>query len=154
MGKYKVGDLIPPFSSVLEDGSPITSKSILGKKVILFFYPKDDSPTCTKEVCNLRDNFKIFQKKGFTIFGISPDTEKKHKKFVDKYELPFSLIADPDKSIINAFGYFGPKVFMGKNVEGVYRTTIIIDENGFILHIIDNVISGEHANQIAKELDF
>lgn len=154
MGNFNVGDKIPSFSSVIEDGSIITSESILGKKVILFFYPKDDSPTCTKEACNLRDNYKIFLKKGYTIYGISPDTDKKHKKFIDKYELPYSLIADPDKTIINAFGYFGPKVFMGKNVEGVYRTTIVINEEGVISHIIDNVVSGEHSSQLSTILGF
>lgn len=154
MGNFKVGDRIPSFSSVIEDGSPISDKSIAGKKVILFFYPKDDSPTCTKEACNLRDNYKIFQKKGYTIYGISPDNDKKHKKFIDKYELPYSLIADPDKTIINAFGYFGKKIFMGKEVEGVYRTTIAFDENGIITHIIDNVVSGEHSAQLSEALGF
>lgn len=152
MGNFKVGDQIPSFSAVIEDGSPISSESIKGKKTIIFFYPKDDSPTCTKEACNLRDNYKIFERNGYTIYGLSPDTDKKHKKFIDKYELPYSLISDSDKSILNAFGFFGPKIFMGKEVTGVYRTTVVIDENGVLSHIIEDVVSGNHSQQLADAL--
>ncbi|MBC7886043.1 MAG: peroxiredoxin [Saprospiraceae bacterium] len=154
MGNFKAGDKVPSFSLTLENGKPISDKSMKGKKVILFFYPSDDSPTCTKEACNLKDNYKIFKKNGYTIYGVSPDTEKKHKKFIDKYKLPYSLIADPDKTLINSFGYFGPKIFMGKNIEGVYRTTVVVDEDGIITHIIENVVSGKHAEQLSELLGF
>ncbi len=151
-GNFVVGDKIPSFKSVNENGEPITSENILGYKTILFFYGQDDTPTCTKEACNLRDNYKIFSSKGFKIYGVSKDTEKKHKKFIDKYDLPYSLIADTEITVMNAFGYYGPKVFMGKHVTGVYRTTIVIDEFGIITHIIDNVVSGDHANQLKSAL--
>jgi peroxiredoxin Q/BCP len=151
-GNFVVGDKIPSFKSVNENGEPITSENILGYKTILFFYGQDDTPTCTKEACNLRDNYKIFSSKGYKIYGVSKDTEKKHKKFIDKYDLPYSLIADTEITVMNAFGYFGPKVFMGKHVTGVYRTTIVIDEFGIITHIIDNVVSGDHANQLKSAL--
>lgn len=148
----KVGDKIPKFEGVDENGNSVTSETLFGKKFILFFYPKDDSPGCTKEACNLRDNYKVFKKNNFEIYGISPDTEKKHKKFIEKYEFPYSLIADPDKSIINAFGLFGPKKFMGKDIVGVYRTTLVIDETGVVTHIIDKVKTDDHAAQLTEAL--
>jgi len=148
----KVGDKIPKFEGVDENGNPVTPETLFGKKFILFFYPKDDSPGCTKEACNLRDNYKVFKKNNFEIYGISPDTEKKHKKFIEKYEFPYSLIADPDKSIINAFGLFGPKKFMGKDIVGVYRTTLVIDETGVVTHIIDKVKTDDHAAQLTEVL--
>jgi peroxiredoxin Q/BCP len=151
-GHFVVGDTIPKFTAVNENGEPVTSESFLGQKTILFFYGQDDTPTCTKEACNLRDNYKIFSSKGYKIYGVSKDSEKKHKKFIEKYDLPYSLIADTDLSLMNAFGYYGPKVFMGKNVIGVYRTTVVIDEHGKISHIIDNVVSGDHANQLKEAL--
>lgn len=151
-GHFSVGDKIPSFKSVDENGNEISSDTILGSKVILFFYGQDDTPTCTKEACNLRDNYKMFSSKGYKVYGISKDNEKRHKKFIEKYDLPYSLIADTDLSVMNTFGYYGPKVFMGKQVTGVYRTTIVIDENGIITHIIDNVISGDHANQLREAL--
>ena len=150
--KIKAGDRIPSFSGILEDGQAISSESINGTKTIFFFYPKDDSPGCTKEACNLRDNYSIFKKNGYTIYGISPDTDKKHKKFIDKYEFPFSLIADPEKEIINAFGLWGPKKFMGKDIVGVYRTTVVVDENGKIIEIIDKVKTDNHAAQLVEVL--
>lgn len=152
-GNVKVGDQIPLFNSTNENGDPVSSETIKGKKTIIFFYGQDDTPTCTKEACNLRDNFKYFISKGFQILGVSKDNEKKHKKFKDKYDLPFSLIADTDLSVMNAFGFYGPKIFMGKQVTGVYRTTLIIDENGIITHLIDKVVSADHTNQIKSALD-
>jgi thioredoxin-dependent peroxiredoxin len=151
-GHFKVGDKIPVFSSVNENGEVVSSQTILGNKTILFFYGQDDTPTCTKEACNLRDGYKIFTSNGYKILGISKDSEKKHKKFIEKYELPYSLIADTDLSVMNAFGYYGPKIFMGKQVTGVYRTTLVVDENGIITHIIDNVVSADHTNQLREAL--
>jgi len=152
--KIKVGDKLPIFNTVTEDGTSISNESFAGYKTILYFYPKNDTPTCTKEACNLRDNFGVFKKNGYQVYGISPDNIKSHTKFIAKYELPFSLIADPDKSIIKSFGLFGSKKFMGKEVQGVYRTTIVIDENCTVTHVIENVVSGEHSKQLADLLGF
>jgi peroxiredoxin Q/BCP len=152
--KIKIGDKIPAFKSTDQDGNVITTEGLTGKKLILFFYPKDDSPGCTKEACNLRDNYNMFKKNGYTIYGISPDTEKKHKKFIEKYEFQFSLIADPNREIIDSFGLYGPKKFMGKDVIGVYRTTVVTDENLTITHILDKVKTDEHAAQLAEALQF
>ena len=118
----------------------------------MFFYPQDDTPTCTKEACNLRDNYSFFEQHGYTVLGISKDTAKKHQKFIDKYSLPFSLIADPEMSMLNAFGFFGPKMFMGKEVMGTYRTTVVTDEKGVITHLIGDVVAAEHTEQIKKAL--
>jgi len=150
--KINKGNVIPAFSGIDENGLVVSSETIKGKKIILFFYPKDDSPGCTKEACNLRDNYSLFKKHGYVIYGISPDTDKKHKKFIDKYEFPYSLIADPEKEIINAFGLWGPKKFMGKDIVGVYRTTVVADENGIITEIIDKVKTDSHSAQLAEAL--
>ena len=150
--KIKIGDIIPPFESTNENGELVNSESLKGTKTILFFYPKDDTPGCTKEACSLRDNYTKFRQNGYHILGISPDNEKKHKKFIEKFEFPFSLIADPDKKILDAFGLYGPKKFMGKDVMGVYRTTVVTDENNKITHIIDKVRTDDHADQLAEVL--
>lgn len=150
----KVGQSIPAFSTTDENGNTVSSESLKGSKTILFFYPKDDSPGCTKEACSLRDHYSKFTKRGYKIYGISPDTEKKHKKFIEKFEFPFSLLADPDKEVLNAFGLYGPKKFMGKDVIGVYRTTVVTDANGIITHIVDKVRTDDHADQLAELLGF
>lgn len=153
MTHLKIGDKVPYFSGNDQDGNRISLDDFRGKKLILFFYPKDDSPGCTKEACTLRDYFSIFQKNGYYLLGVSPDSEKKHKKFIDKYEFQFPLLADPDKKVINDFGLWGPKMFMGKEVIGVHRYTFVIDEQGTITHIFDKVKTSEHAQQIIKALD-
>lgn len=150
--KVKEGDLIPDFQAWTQDGTPVAKKDLLGKKAIIFFYPQDDTPTCTKEACNLRDNYSFFKNNGYEVFGVSKDSVKKHQKFIEKYDLPYTLIADPDLSMLNAFGFYGPKKFMGKEVIGTYRTTVIIDEKGMIGHIIDNVKAAEHTDQIKQAL--
>lgn len=150
--KLAVGDAVPSFSVTTEKGDVVTHESLLGQKTILFFYPKDDSPGCTKEACSIRDNYKVFDKAGYVIYGISPDKEAKHQKFIDKYEFQYSLLADTEKEMINAFGLWGPKKFMGREITGVYRTTIIVDEEGKISHIIDKVKTKEHANQLIEAL--
>lgn len=151
-GNVKVGDVIPSFAAVNEKGEKVSPDTLIGTKNIIFFYGQDDSPTCTKEACNLRDNFKIFSSKGYRIYGVSKDNEKKHQKFIDKYDLPYSLIADTELSMMQAFGYFGPKIFMGKEVNGVYRTTVVTDEKAIITHIIEDVVSGDHSNQLKSAL--
>lgn len=151
-GNVKVGDHIPSFNAEDENGVPLTADSLKGQKCIIFFYGQDDSPTCTKEACNIRDNYALFSSNGYKVYGVSKDNAKKHKKFIDKYELPYSLIADPTLSMMSAFGYYGPKIFMGKEVNGVYRTTVVTDEAGIITHIISDVVSGDHSNQLKKAL--
>lgn len=153
MTVLNVGDKVPSFESNNEKGELITSESLLGKKYILFFYPKDDSPSCTKEACSLRDKYRVFEKNDYLIFGISPDTEKKHQKFIDKYEFQYSLLSDPEKKMINDFGLWGPKTFMGREITGVYRTTLVVNEEGVIVEIIKKVKTKEHANQLIEALE-
>ena len=152
MNKVSVGDRIPDFNAWDENGNAINADNLLGQKAIIFFYPQDDTPTCTKEACNLRDNYTMFKKNGYEVYGVSKDSIKKHQKFIEKYDLPYHLLADPELSMLDAFGYHGPKKFMGKEVIGTYRTTVIIDENGIITHIIDNVKAAEHSSQIKVAL--
>jgi len=146
------GEKVPQFEAENENGELISNESLKGSKYILFFYPKDDSPGCTKEACSVRDNYKSITKFGYQIFGISPDNIKKHRKFIDKYEFQFNLLADPEKEIIKSFGLWGPKKFMGREITGVYRKSLIIDEKGTILKIIEKVKTKEHGSQLLTEL--
>ena len=150
--KIAVGAKVPSFSLEDEKGEIVSSGSLLGKNYILFFYPKDDSPGCTKEACSIRDNFKPLTKAGYEIYGVSPDKPQKHQKFIDKYEFQFSLLADTDKEMIHAFGLWGPKKFMGKEIEGVYRTSVIVNDEGIVSHIIDKVVTKEHGNQLLSAI--
>lgn len=152
MAQIKEGDKAPVFKGKDQDGKWISLEDFKGKKVVLYFYPKDDTPGCTTEACNLRDNYESLLSAGFAIVGVSPDDESSHSKFRTKYALPFSLIADPDKSIIQAYGVWGEKNNYGKKSMGVLRTTFIIDETGKILRIIGKVNTGDHAQQILQEL--
>jgi peroxiredoxin Q/BCP len=138
----------PPFEGVDQNGNSIRLQDLRGRKVILYFYPKDDTPGCTKEACNLRDNYAALQEAGYTIIGVSADTIESHKKFAEKYNLPFSLLADPEKKIISAYQAWGKKKLYGKEYEGTLRITYIIDENGIISRIIQNVKPEQHASQI------
>ena len=138
----------PPFEGVDQNGNSIRLQDLRGRKVILYFYPKDDTPGCTKEACNLRDNYAALQKAGYTIIGVSADTIESHKKFAEKYNLPFSLLTDPEKKIISAYQAWGKKKLYGKEYEGTLRITYIIDENGIISRIIKNVKPEQHASQI------
>jgi len=138
----------PPFEGVDQNGNTIRLQALRGRKVILYFYPKDDTPGCTKEACNLRDNYAALQEAGYTIIGVSADTIESHKKFAEKYNLPFSLLADPEKKIISAYQAWGKKKLYGKEYEGTLRITYIIDENGIIARIIKNVKPEQHASQI------
>lgn len=150
MSRLKIGDKAPVVVAVDERGMPIRLSDFIGKKVVLFFYPKDNTPGCTAESCNLRDNYAALQRKGFEVVGVSADTEKKHQNFIAKYELPFRLIADVDKKVINSFGVWGKKKFMGVEYEGIIRTTFVIDENGTIERIFDKVKTKNHAEQILE----
>ena len=140
----------PKFEGKDQNGNSIKLSNYTGKKVVLYFYPKDNTPGCTAEACSLRDNYKELLKKGFVVLGVSPDTEKSHKGFAEKFDLPFPLIADPEKKILMAYGAYGEKVMYGKKVTGVIRTTFIIDEKGKIEKVIKKVDTKEHAPQIFK----
>jgi peroxiredoxin Q/BCP len=148
MSKLKTGDAAPFFIGVDQYGNSISLDSFKGSKLVLYFYPKDDTPGCTAEACDLRDNYQRLLNEGYKVAGVSPDGEKSHQKFADKYHLPFPLLADPDKKIINAYGVWGPKKFMGRSYDGVLRTTFIISEEGNIQEIISKVDTKEHTRQI------
>ncbi len=150
MTTLKPGDAAPLFSANDQYGKEISIESLKGKKVILYFYPKDSTPGCTVEACNLRDNHADLIGKGFVVLGVSPDALKSHEKFTEKYELPFSLLLDTDKKIILAYGVWGPKKFMGKSYDGVFRTTFVIDENGIIEKVFTKVDTKNHTEQILE----
>jgi peroxiredoxin Q/BCP len=150
--KLKEGDKAPHFEAILQDGSKIASSDLLGKRTILFFYPQDGTPTCTKEACNLRDHYTKLKKAGFTLLGSSEDSMKKHQNFIRKFELPFPLISDKNLALAKAFDIYGPKKFMGKVSNAIHRTTFIIDKTGHIEKVIHPVISADHSNQILEEL--
>ncbi|MFA7615154.1 MAG: thioredoxin-dependent thiol peroxidase [Moheibacter sp.] len=146
----KQGDKAPEFEGVDQDGNIIRSKDYKGKKYVVYFYPKASTPGCTAEACDLRDNENELKAKGYQIIGVSADSVQRQKNFAVKYELPFPLIADEDKKIINAFGVWGPKKFMGREYEGILRTTFIINEKGVIENVIEKVKTKEHAKQILE----
>ena len=146
----KPKDKAPDFTAADQDGKIHSLKDYKGQKVVLYFYPKDNTETCIKEACNLRDNYTILKKKGIVILGVSADDEKSHKKFEKKYSLPFTLLADPDKKIINDYGVWAEKKFMGRTFMGILRTTFLINEKGKIDHIVEKVESKNHAEQIAE----
>ena len=144
----KKGDKAPNFSAKDQDGKQHTLTDYKGKKLVVFFYPKANTPGCTAEACDLRDNFSRFTARNYALLGVSADSEKAQLKFKEKYEFPFPLLADEDKSVIEAFGVWGPKKFMGREYDGIHRTTFIIDENGIIENVISDVKTKVHANQI------
>lgn len=146
--KVKIGDPAPQFESKDQDGKTVRLSDYKGKKVVLYFYPKDDTPGCTAEACNLRDNYQRFIDQGYEIFGISSDDEKSHRKFIDKYDLPFRLIADTDKTIHEKYGTWIEKSMYGRKYMGTARTTFVIDENGNISDIIEKVNTKKHTDQI------
>jgi peroxiredoxin Q/BCP len=148
MIQLKEGMRAPGFEGIDQNGKNVKLSDFKGKKVVLYFYPKDNTPGCTAEACNLRDNYDSFLKKGFAVIGVSPDNEKSHKGFTSKYSLPFPLIADTSKKILNDYGVWGEKKMYGKTFLGVLRTTFIIDEEGIIEKIITKVDTGGHTKQI------
>ena len=147
----KEGDKAPEFGILDQNGKEHLLKDYKGKKIILYFYPKDLTPGCTVESCNLRDNHSELVKKGFVVIGVSADDEKRHQRFINKYELPFTLLADVDKKVINAYGVWGPKKFMGRTFDGIHRTTFVIDENGILEDVITKVKTKAHTDQILSE---
>ena len=150
MTTLKVGDKAPNFSGLDQNGTSHKLTDYSGKKLVVFFYPKASTPGCTAEACDLRDNFALFQSSNYALLGVSADNAKAQLKFVEKYDLPFPLLADEDKSVIQAFGVWGPKKFMGKEYDGIHRTTFVIDENGIIADVISDVKTKAHAAQILK----
>lgn len=153
MALLNIGDSAPDFNVVNQDGEQVTLSSFKGKKVILYFYPKADTPGCTAESCNLRDNFDDLMNRGYEIIGVSPDKQEKQKKFAEKYNLPFPLLADVDKSVIKAYGAWGLKKMYGKEYEGLLRTTYVIDEEGKIEKVFSKVKTKDHAAQILDAMN-
>ncbi len=149
--RLKAGDKAPAFKAKDGDGNEVTLKDLKGSKVVLYFYPKDDTPGCTKEACNLRDNHSLLKKKGYVVLGVSADSEKSHQKFRTKYKLPFTLLSDPDHKLIKAYDVWGEKKFMGRVYEGLVRTTFVINEKGFIEKVITKVKTADHTAQILAD---
>lgn len=151
MTTLQKGDKAPQFSAKDQDGITHSLADYKGKKLVVFFYPKANTPTCTVEACNIGENYLRFKAKNYEILGVSADTAKAQANFKKKFSLPYPLLADEDKSVIEAFGVWGPKKFMGKEFDGIHRTTFVIDENGIIEEVITDVKSKIHADQILKE---
>ncbi|WP_452231185.1 MULTISPECIES: thioredoxin-dependent thiol peroxidase [unclassified Lacinutrix] len=150
MTTLQVGDTVPNFTVNNQDGESVSLSDYKGKKLIVFFYPKASTPGCTTEACNLRDNYKVLQNQGYELLGVSADSEKRQTNFKNKYEFPFPLLADEDKVVINAFGVWGEKKFMGKTYDGIHRKTFLVDENGVVARVIDKVKTKDHAAQILE----
>ena len=152
MSTLRKGDIAPVFKGLNQHGEEISSTSFSGKKVILYFYPKDSTPGCTAEACNLNDNYQMWLSKGYEVVGVSPDSVSSHKKFAEKYNLGFNLIADTEMKILNAYGVWGEKSMYGRKYMGVFRTTFVIDEKGVIEEIFEKVDTKNHTEQISKTL--
>lgn len=150
--ELKEGDKAPEFSGKDQNGNTVSLKDFRGKKIILFFYPKDNTPTCTEEACNLRDNYSALLKKGFEVIGVSIDNERSHQRFIKKFSLPYTLIADEDRSIIEMYGLWQEKTLFGRKYMGTIRNTFIIDEKGMIKKIFQKVESKNHTEQILEAL--
>ncbi len=151
MTHLKTGDAAPDFSGTLQDGSTVSLDDYRGQKLIMFFYPKDDTPGCTAAACSLRDHFQELKDKGYALLGVSPDKPAKHLKFINKYDLPMPLLADEDKKVMQAFGAWGRKKFMGREYDGVLRTTFVVDTDGKIDRVYTKVKTKAHAEQILAD---
>jgi peroxiredoxin Q/BCP len=150
MTTLQIGDKAPDFQSINQDENAVSLSNFEGKKLVLFFYPKASTPGCTLEACNLSDNYSRFVAQGYDVLGVSADSPKRQSNFKNKYEFPYDLLADEDKSVINAYGVWGPKKFMGREYDGIHRITFVIDEKGVIEDIITKVKTKEHTAQILK----
>jgi thioredoxin-dependent peroxiredoxin len=150
MTQLTEGTKAPAFKGKDQNGKPVALADYKGKKVVLYFYPEDDTPTCTIQACNLRDNFALLKKQGFVVVGVSPDEEKKHKKFEAKYDLPFTLIADPEHKIIDQYGVWGEKQMYGRTYMGLHRTTFLIDEKGIVKKVFLKPKSKQHTQEILE----
>lgn len=150
MTNLKKGDAAPDFTAKDENGNTISLSEFKGKKVALYFYPKDMTPGCTNQACNLRDHYSVLQKKGIVVLGVSPDDEERHQKFIQKHDLPFTLIADTNREVLNVYQVWGPKKFMGRTFDGVHRTTFLINEEGIIHDVIKKPKTKAHAEEILE----
>ncbi len=150
MKTLQAGDTVPNFTVNDEAGNKVSLSDYKGKKLVVFFYPKANTPGCTAEACNLRDNYKELQDAGYSLLGVSADSEKMQSNFKNKFEFPFPLLADENKEVINAFGVWGPKKFMGKEYDGIHRKTFLVDKNGKVERVIDKVKTKDHAAQILE----
>jgi peroxiredoxin Q/BCP len=148
----KEGSLAPEFNLSDETGNQRRLSEFRGKPVVLYFYPKDDTPGCTTEACNFRDDYDVYRQAGVVVLGVSPDSAKSHTKFKEKYHLPFTLLADIDHKVCEAYGVWGRKKFMGKEYDGVFRTTFVIDENGTIVKVFENVKPDGHSKEVLGAL--
>ena len=148
MNTLKVGDNVPSFAAKDQDGNTVSLSDYKGKKLIVFFYPKASTPGCTAEACNLRDNYAELQSQGYELLGVSADSEKRQANFRNKYEFPFPLLADEDHTVINAFGVWGLKKFMGREYDGIHRKTFVVDGEGVVTKVIDKVKTKDHAAQL------
>lgn len=146
----KEGDKAPSFKSKDQDGNPVKLSDFKGERLVLYFYPKDDTPGCTKEACSFRDADDVYREKGIKVLGVSIDDEKSHQKFISKFQLPFDLLADTDKSIVESYGVWGEKSMYGRKYMGTHRKTFLIDEKGKIVKIFDKVNVSEHADEVLK----
>lgn len=153
MTHLEAGQPAPTFSAEDQHGNPINLADYQGQKVVLYFYPKDNTPGCTAEACSFRDHYKLLQEKGFAVLGVSADSARKHQNFTEKYALPFPLIPDVNKEIIQAYGVWGPKKFMGREFDGIHRETFVIDEAGKIAKVYQKVKSKEAAEQILADFN-
>lgn len=148
--KLKVNDKVPSFVTKDQEGHEISSQTLKGKKWVLYFYPKDMTPGCINQACNIRDHYEDLKKQGIQIFGVSMDSEKRHQRFVEKYKLPFPLIVDSEKKLIEAFGVWGPKKFMGRTYDGIHRNTFIMNEENTIIGLIEKPKVKDHAREILE----
>jgi len=148
MSKLNIGDKAPEINAVDQNGNQITLDQYKGKKIVLYFYPKDMTPGCTAQSCNLSENYTLLQKNGYDVIGVSCDSIKRHQKFIEKHSLPFNLISDEDQKVVNDYGVWQLKKFMGREYMGIVRTTFLIDENGMIEDIIEKVNTKDHTSQI------
>ncbi|TSJ39987.1 thioredoxin-dependent thiol peroxidase [Fluviicola chungangensis] len=148
MTGLKVGDRMPDFQGKDQNGKEISNRDFANKKLVIYFYPKDNTPACTNQACSLRDSYQALQQKGYAILGVSMDTEKMHTRFIEKFSLPFSLIADTERKMIDAFKVWGLKKFMGREYDGIHRTTFVINEKGIITHIIEKPKTKIHGEEL------
>ncbi len=148
-----VGAEVPDVEVPDQDGQPVNLKNFKGEKLIVFFYPKDNSPSCTKEACSLRDHHDTFTEHGYKVFGVSPDSQKAHQNFINKQNLPYSLLSDPEHELTKAFGAWGEKKMYGKTYMGLLRSTFVVDEEGMISHVVPKVKTKEHAEQLLEMLN-
>lgn len=148
----KAGEKAPEFELMDNEGNPHKLSDYLGQTIVVYFYPRDNTPGCTKEACSFRDAYADFRKEGVEIIGISPDSEQSHSKFIEKFELPFTLLSDPDHQVCEAFGVWGLKKMAGREYEGVYRTTFVIGPDGVIKHVFENVKPADHSQEVLAEV--